>query len=138
MGGDWAAVISQWPWLVLLAVFIFGIPHAVKAAKALKTFLWDPFITYLRGIDPLSEEREQVNARIDDLQKQVDFLNEQVGELRYRDRMYWAWVVSDQEYHRRIELMAVEHSWELPVHISFDEFYDEWTRKHPMPKPYQP
>lgn len=131
------AVGAQWPWLILVAAVIFGIPHLIKAIKALKAFLWDPFVAYLRGADPFKREREKINAKIGDLESQVKFLIAQVAELRARDRMYWAWVIVDQEWHRRVELMAVERGWDLPPHISFDEFYEEWIKKHPMPSPYQ-
>ena len=137
MGSEWVTVIgTQWPWLILVAAVILGIPYAVKAMKTLKTFLWDPFVRHIRGIDPSEREREEINAKIADLEQQVSFLVEQVGELRYRDRMYWAWVVQDQAWHRDAELLAVERSWNLPPHISFDDFYDEWTKTHPPAKPY--
>ena len=138
MGVEWVTIVgAQWPWLILVGAVILGIPHLIKALKALKAFLWDPFVSYLRGADPFQREREQINAKIDDLESQVKFLIAQVAELRARDRMYWAWVIVDQEWHRRVELMAVENGWDLPDHISFDEFYEEWIKKHPMPSPYQ-
>lgn len=76
-------------------------------------------------------------TRIADLEKQVQFLNGQAGELRYRDRVYWAWMVSDQVWHREAELLATQRTWTLPRHVSFDDLHDEWTRKHPPPRPYQ-
>lgn len=138
MGSEWITVVNQWPWLVLVGVLVLGVPHAVKAAKALKEFLWDPFVKYLRGASTAQLDGEKINAKIQGLQDQIQYLTDQVAELRYRDRMYWSWVLSDQAWHRDVELLAIESGWRLPVHISFDEFYDDWSQKHPAPKPYQP
>ncbi len=139
--GDWVTVVdSHWPWLIIVGVIVLGIPYVIKSLRALKDFLWAPFIAYLKRAgeverNRLETERQEINSKIADLETQVQHLVEQVAELRYRDRMYWAWVVSDQEWHRRLELMAVEKGWDLPPHISFDDFYDEWNKKHPQPKP---
>ncbi|WP_396909541.1 hypothetical protein [Mycolicibacterium sp.] len=138
MGSEWVTVVgAQWPWLILVAAVILGIPYAIKSAKALRDFLWSPFVAHVRGINPTDRERAEINAKIADLEQQVQFLVEQVAELRYRDRMYWAWVIEDQAYHRDVELMAVEKGWDLPRHRSFDDFYDEWVSKHPAPKSYR-
>lgn len=143
MSSEWVTVIgTQWPWLILVAAFILGVPYAIKSLRALKDFLWNPFIAYLKRASEAEQQRMEidaakVDARIEGLEGQVAFLLEQVGELRYRDRMYWAWVVIDQQWHRDLELLAVEKGWDLPPHITFDEFHDDWAAKHPMPKSFQ-
>ncbi|WPH57664.1 hypothetical protein [Mycobacterium phage WXIN] len=137
MDSEWIAVINQWPWLVLVAIFVLGVPHVVKAIRTLKGFLWDPFVAYMRGASPLKLDGEKINAKILGLEEQIRYLTDQVSELRWRDRMYWSWVLSDQSWHRDVELLALEHGWQLPVHISFDAFYDDWLQKHPAPTPYQ-
>lgn len=123
-------ISERWPWLILVGLAIIGTPHAIKSLKALKGFFWDPFVAHVRGVMP----REDVEVRIADLEEQVKFLVEQVADLRYRDRMYWAWVLKDQEWHRETELLAVEMGWPLPKHQSFDDFYEHWTEKHPPPR----
>ncbi|AEK08888.1 NrdH [Mycobacterium phage SirDuracell] len=137
MTGEWITVVAgQWPWLILVAVFIMLIPQAVKAIETVKGLL-APLFERLTPAAKRKDRRDDINAKVADLEAQVTFLTEQVANLRARDRMYWAWVISDQEWHRKVELEAAERGWELPHHVSFDEFYDEWIIQHPIPRPYQ-
>lgn len=143
MDDSWAAVIDKhWPWLIVVAAIVFGIPYTIKALQALKAFLYDPFLGWfkrasLREQRKITEEREKVVEDIADLQRQVLYLSQVVEELRWRDQMTWAWILSDQEWHRRAELEAIEKGYTLPDHVTYEDFRDEWTKTHPMPSPYR-
>lgn len=67
-----------------------------------------------------------VDYQIEDLWRQVRFLEEQLAELRLRDEMYWAWILTDQEWHRHYEFTAAEQGWATIPHVSFMEFRDDW------------
>jgi hypothetical protein len=71
-----------------------------------------------------------VDAELRDLRRTVEFQGKQLEELRQRDEMYWAWILSDQEWHRAVEFAAVTNDWKLPPHISFMQFRDGWLASH--------
>lgn len=76
--------------------------------------------------DVRSRRDNEVDADLADLRRQVEFLEFQLQELRVRDEMYWAWILQDQEWHRRYEFTAAERGWATIPHISFMEFRDRW------------
>lgn len=78
-----------------------------------------------------SDDALRLDGELTDLRRIVDFQGAQLEELRNRDEMYWAWILTDQEYHRQVEFMAIDKGWVLPPHLSFMQFRDRWLASHP-------
>jgi len=77
------------------------------------------------------DRNADVDFQIADLWRQVNFLEEQLAELRLRDEMYWAWILTDQEWHRTYEFKAAQNGWETVPHMSFMQFRDHWmSQRH--------
>lgn len=67
-------------------------------------------------------------AELRDLRARVDYLDQQVHALRYRDECYFAYVLYDQDYHNRLELFATTAGYKLEKHQTFLKFRDEWMK----------
>jgi len=72
----------------------------------------------------------RIDSELKDLRRQINFLNVQLTELRVRDEMYWAWILSDQEWHRQHEFDAAQRGHETNPHVSFMDFRDQWMRRY--------
>lgn len=110
--------------VLLVAVYIIGklgVAHEgfAKAFASVRDFCF-------KRSREAKRRRNSVDYQIADLWRQVEFLEEQLAELRLRDEMYWAWILTDQEWHRQHEFAAAENGWETAPHKSFMEFRDEW------------
>lgn len=135
MDDSWAAVIeNHWPWLI--PVIVLG-AIALYVVKAFPIMQGIGRSFKLRFFPSNERSRHAVAVRVDDLEKTVLYLQLQIGELRYRDEMTWAWILSDQDWHRKVEFLAVEKGWDLPQHISYMEFREEWIKLHPIPELYK-
>lgn len=130
-----AILTSGWPWLILVIGAAVGLYYVSKALPTLRDTLLIPFAGWLKKIS--RRERDRIDSELADLRRQVDYLTKVVDELRARDHLNWAWIVNDQEWHRRVELEAIDQGWSLPRHVSYDEFREEWAKSHPMPTPYR-
>lgn len=125
-------------WLAgAIAVVVFLVYTVTKLAGVHEGVIamWPKVKGWLsvRGRDN-ADRNASVDYQIADLWRQVKFLEEQLSELRLRDECYWAWILSDQEWHRKYEFKAMELGWETIPHLSFMEFRDMWlTRKFGRP-----
>lgn len=89
--------------------------------------LWSKLTDWLESKSREEQRRNRdVDFQIADLWRQVQFLEEQLAELRLRDEMYWAWILTDQEWHRRYEFHAAEQGLGTIPHISFMDFRERW------------
>lgn len=77
-----------------------------------------------------SDDALRLDGELADLRRQVVFQGRQLEELRNRDEMYWAWILSDQEWHRREEFRAISEQRVLTPHVSFMQFRDGWLASH--------
>ena len=77
-----------------------------------------------------NDDARRLDAELADLRRIVDFQGKQLEELRNRDEMYWAWILTDQEWHRREEFKAVSENRTLEPHLSFMQFRDNWLATH--------
>lgn len=128
MDDGWATVIEHhWPWLIPVVILGFVLAKAVPVMRSIGNWI----LSLIKRLP--QQERERVNAKIGDLEVTVNYLQLQIGELRYRDEMTWAWILSDQEWHRKVEFDAIDKGWELPPHVSYMEFREEWIKQHPSP-----
>ncbi len=72
----------------------------------------------------------RITGEIGALREEVDSLSAKVNNLRVKDEIAWAYVIYDEEWHRRLDFEAVQHN-SVPVpHISFPEFRVRWLREH--------
>lgn len=65
------------------------------------------------------------------LRDEVASLSRKVYELERRDAIYWEYVMYDQEWHREVQVQAVEQNWNVKRHLSFLEFRAKWNRENP-------
>lgn len=68
------------------------------------------------------------SSEMRDMRRRIDYLDEQVLAMRYRDRCYFEFVLLDENYHNRVEVIAAQSGYLLEPHISFLEFRDRWMR----------
>lgn len=73
--------------------------------------------------------RYWASAEMRDMRERVDYLDEQVRALRYRDQAYFEYILYDEEYHRKLELIAIRAGYTIERHISFLEFRDAWMKE---------
>lgn len=117
------------PWLavtlavLLVVVYVLGAKGAQESISKMVATVTG-FLT--RRDREAKRRNDDVDYQIEDLWRQVRFLEEQLAELRLRDEMYWAWILTDQEWHRHYEFTAAEKGWETLPHVSFMEFRDDW------------
>jgi len=99
---DWLRVITEhWPTVGLVASLLIGVYLLAR---------------YYNG------------AEMSDMRRRVDYLDEQVRALRYRDQCYFDYIVFDEGYHQRHMLIAAEKGCEVEQHVSFLDFRDKWMR----------
>lgn len=67
-------------------------------------------------------------AEMRDMRRRIDYLDDQIRALRYRDECYFAYILEDQEYHNRVELIALQAGYRLEKHPSFLVFRDGWMK----------
>jgi len=109
--------------VLLVLAYVLGVKGAQEAFSKVVTAVTG----FLSKRDREAKKRNaDVDYQIEDLWRQVRFLEEQLAELRLRDEMYWAWILTDQEWHRHYEFTAAEHGWATIPHVSFMEFRDDW------------
>lgn len=122
--------IPHWITLTVIAVTVtaFAIGKIASSQEGLSK-LWSRITGWLDAQDgeEAARRKSDVDYQIADLWRQVKFLEEQLAELRLRDEMYWAWILTDQEWHRQYEFAAAENGWTTIPHKSFMEFRDEWV-----------
>lgn len=136
MDDSWVSVLEHhWPWAIPILVLCIALGYVAKLIPAIQSGAGRVAAWIKRAS---RREQEKIDARVADLEGQVQYLTEVVEELRARDRLNWAWILSDQEWHRKVELDAAAKGWDIPRHTSYEEFSDGWAKRHPMPKPYQP
>lgn len=80
--------------------------------------------TLLIGVYLLA--RYWATAEMRDMRRRIDYLDDQVKALRYRDQAYFEYVLYIEDYQRKVELVAVQHGIPLPKRIPFLEFRDKW------------
>lgn len=79
-----------------------------------------------------SDDAVRLDGELRDLRRIVAFQGKQLDELRNRDEMYWSWILTDQEWHRREEFRAISEQRVLEPHVSFMTFRDAWIVSHPI------
>lgn len=126
---DWFwEYIPHWATFSIVAL-VLAVFTAAKVSTSREGIaqVWSKFTGWLSARSREDEIRNRdVDYQIADLWRQVQFLEEQLAELRLRDEMYWQWILSDQEWHRRYEFQAAANGWETIPHVSFMDFRDEW------------
>lgn len=123
MDADWGRLfIEHWPTPAVVLAALFIVYHVVRFLAL--TFGW--------GMGALGTfwrtRRSITDGEIIDLKKRVTYLDGQVASLRYRDECYFAYMLSDQEWHRKHELKAAAQGWTFDRHITFLEFRDQWMK----------
>lgn len=88
--------------------------------------------TLLVGVYLLA--RYWATAEMRDMRTRIDYLDERVEAMLYRDQCYFAFVLADQEWHHRNELLALKHGFKTEPHISFMDFRDEWMKARGLDK----
>ncbi len=132
MEADWARLLSEnWPTLTLVAALLFGLYMCVR-------FLVLTFESVSSALGPVGKfiraRRALSMAEADDLRRQVVSLDGRIRSLLYRDECYFAYMLSDQEWHHRHELKAAAHGWSFERHVPFLEFRDRWMRDRGLEK----
>lgn len=117
----WLAIL-----LAALTILVYLLSKAGGAQEGINK-ITSGFTSFIsRRAREVKKRNDDVDYQIEDLWRQVRFLEEQLAELRLRDEMYWAWIITDQEWHRNYEFMAAEQGWKTIPHMSFMEFRDDW------------
>ena len=62
-----------------------------------------------------------------DMRSRIDYLDDQIRALRYRDQCYFEYVIYIEDYNRKVELEAVRLGFTLPKRRSFLQFRDDWV-----------
>lgn len=84
------------------------------------------FATLLIGV--YLSSRYLMAAEMKDMRARVEYLDEQVQALRYRDECYFDYVLFAEGYHNRLELSAANLGIELEPRFSFLEFRQKWMK----------
>ncbi|ADL70996.1 hypothetical protein SEA_WAMBURGRXPRESS_29 [Mycobacterium phage Wamburgrxpress] len=125
------AIARDWPDLAVVASLLCGLYVIVR-------YLAGTFESVSRALGPVGRwfrSRRAINkAELMDMQKRVEYLDERVTRLLYRDQCYFAYVLADTEWHRRHEIKAAALGWDLERHVSFIEFRDRWMRNRGLDK----
>ncbi|NGX06464.1 hypothetical protein UI24_04615 [Mycobacteroides franklinii] len=132
MEADWARLLSEnWPTLSLAAVFIFGVYMCVR-------FLALTSESFSKALGPVGKfiraRRALSKADADLLRDQVVALDTRIRSLLYRDECYFAYMLADQEWHHRHELLAAANGWTFERHLPFLVFRDKWMRERGLEK----
>lgn len=122
---------QHWPELLLAVVFAFGVAMFAR-------FLALTFESVGRALGPLGRywraRRSISQAESDDMRRQIITLDRRVRALLYRDECYFAYMMTDAEWHHRQELKAAALGWVLDPHVSFLQFRDKWMRERGLDK----
>lgn len=126
-GGDWIHLLSaHWPDLTAVAVLCYFLYIVTRALAGIS----DTFSKVLGPLGAWWRNRRVIsNSVLDDLSARVTYLDTQVKVLRYRDECYFAYMLTDQEWHRKHELLAAENGWNFDRHITFLEFRERWLKE---------
>lgn len=120
-------VVTHWPVIGMVGAVLFCAYLGTRTLALTVDWIGD-------ALGPLGKfwrsRRTISRAEIDDLQRRITYLDSQVRALRYRDEVYAAFTLLDQQYHHRLELLAVENGWKIDRHVSFLEFRDRWMKDH--------
>lgn len=132
MDAEWANLLAaHWPSVTLVAALLFGISTCVR-------FLALTSESFSRALGPIGKfirtRRALSKAEADLLRRQVLALDGRVRSLLYRDECYFAYMLADQEWHHRQELLAAAQGWALERHMPFLEFRDKWMRERGLEK----
>ncbi|UVK63417.1 membrane protein [Mycobacterium phage Aegeus] len=135
MGADLAELLSShlghWPLVACLAALLLLIWLCVR-------FLALTSESFSKALGPIGKfiraRRALTKAEADILKRQVIHLDGRVRSLLYRDECYFAYMLSDQEWHHRYELKAAAHGWSYERHVPFLEFRDRWMRERGLEK----
>ncbi|UVF61207.1 hypothetical protein SEA_DUNCANSLEG_30 [Mycobacterium phage DuncansLeg] len=125
--GDWTVMLTtNWPTIALIASLAFGIFVIVR-------FLAGTFEAFGDALGPVGKwfqaRRAISQAESDDMRRQIVALDKRVRALLYRDECYFAYMMTDAEWHRRAELRAIAMGWDLEPHTPFLRFRDTWMRE---------
>lgn len=119
---DWAKVfVEHWPTAAVVLVSLFSVYHVIRFVVLTFDVSLGPLGKYWRTRRIISD------TKINDMEKRITYLDGQVAALRYRDECYFAYMLADQEWHRKHELKAKEHGWDFEKHVTFLEFRDQWV-----------
>ncbi len=83
--------------------------------------------TLLVGVYLLA--RHWAGAEMRDMRARIDYLDKQVKALRYRDQIYFEFVLYDEGYHQRQGLLLSAQGIVPERHIPFLEFRDRRMRE---------
>lgn len=126
---DWVwEYVPHWITITIIvsALLLYAAMKVASSREGL-TALWSRVSGWLHARSRENELRNRdVDYQIADLWRQVQFLEEQLAELRVRDEMYWAWILSDQEWHRQYEFEAAQKGYTTIPHVPFMDFRDQW------------
>jgi hypothetical protein len=130
--GDWTVMLTtNWPTLALVVSFAFGIYMLVR-------FLAGTFESFGRALGPVGKffaaRRAISQAESDDMRRQIVALDKRVRALLYRDECYFAYMMTDAEWHKKHELLAIAKGWAFEPHMSFLAFRDKWMRERGLDK----
>ncbi|OYN81884.1 hypothetical protein [Mycolicibacterium sphagni] len=133
---DWTVMLTtNFPTIALIATLAFGVFMIVRfLAGTLESMggVAGKLGTWLRS-------RRAINkAESDDMRKRISYLDGQVRALRYRDECYFAYMMTDADWHHDFELVARAKGWapDIKQHISFLEFRDNWMRQRGLEKEF--
>lgn len=130
------AVLKDWPWAVLIVALIGAVAYGAKALTTVKDAVLAPLGSWLKKIS--RRERDRIDSELADLRRQVEYLAQQVGDMRLRDECYWEFVIHVQDHQRRRTLLAIENNWDLPEHHPFMDFREAWLKQHKNFEPLTP
>jgi hypothetical protein len=133
MTPEWATgpLVEHWPAFTLIIAVLIGIYYVVKTLALTVDAVGDA----LGPLGKLWRSRRTISqAESDDMRRRIDYLSGRVETLLWRDQCYFAYVLIDQDWHHRHELLAVQHGWALEPHPSFLEFRDKWMRERGLDK----
>lgn len=132
MEADWARLLSEnWPTLTLVAALLFGVYVCVRFL----VLTFDSVSSALGPVGKFIRSRRAISkAEADGLRRQVGYLDGQVRSLLYRDECYFAYMLADQEWHHRHELLAAANGWTFEPHLPFLAFRDRWMRERGLEK----
>lgn len=129
--------IPGWAWPILVAGTVaFFIWQAIQAYEGFAK-IFGPIgrKLYDRKTTQAAKRAGLQHWELADLRRQVEFLGEAIEDLRDRDEMSWAFVLSDQEWHRNYEFMCAERGAVPMPRVSFMEFRTKWLKERTPAKP---
>lgn len=126
----WAHLPSWvWPIIVIGIAALFAF-HAIQSFEGVaKAFGGLGRKIYDRKTQRAAKRAGLQQWELADLRRQLEFLSKSIEELRDRDEMTWAWILSDQEWHRNYEFLCAERGAVPMPRVSFMEFRTRWLRE---------